>query len=312
MTSYPNCLDAPWKHGREEEFFWESGIILVVVGFLGLAGILLTILVLCKSELRKRLFYKLLLALVCFDLLFIVSYGVCLGYRELACHQHYSLYIYYVTYPLLNIGLPGSICMTVAISAERYIALCFPHLALKKKSRLYIGVVVVFTVAFNIPRFAEKSFVMVNGTLTQQKHPWVESQAYHMIYYLWADILCLSILPLVLLFYFNGAIIRHIYRSSRDVDCLGSCHVKDSRTTKILLSIVCVFMICHTPRIAYRILYYLDEADIDRWFSLVPIYKLALMVNSSVNFLIYCLIGDKFRQDCIRLFRPRSPYTVNN
>jgi neuropeptide Y receptor type 1 len=284
---------------------------LVVVGFLGLAGTLLTILVLCRSDLRKRLFYKLLLTLACFDLLFIVSYGICLGYRELACHQHYSLYVYYVTYPLLNLGYTGSICMTVAISAERYVGLCFPHFATRKKARLYIAAAIVFTVSFNIPRFAEKSFVVVNGTVTQEKHPWAESQAYHSIYYLWAEILCLSILPLVLLLYFNGAIILHIYRSSAGVDCLGSCHAKDARTTKMLFGIVCVFMVCHTPCIVYRILYYLDKADIDRWISLVPIYKLALMVNSSVNFLLYCLIGDKFRQDCILLFRPRRPYTVH-
>ena len=77
-----------WRKGREAEFFWLSGVALVLVGGVGLVGNVLTLLVLIKSHLRKKPFFKLLITLALYDLLFIVSYGTILGYRALACHPN--------------------------------------------------------------------------------------------------------------------------------------------------------------------------------------------------------------------------------
>ena len=78
------CLEKR-KRGR---VFWLSGVALVLVGGVGLVGNVLTLLVLIKSHLRKKPFFKLLITLALYDLLFIVSYGTILGYRALACHPN--------------------------------------------------------------------------------------------------------------------------------------------------------------------------------------------------------------------------------
>ena len=40
------------------------------------------------------------------------------------------------------------------------------------------------------------------------------------------------------------------------------------------------------------------------WLTITPIYQLALMFNSSVNFVIYCLVGEDFKQEFFKLFLP--------
>ena len=119
-----------WRRGREAEFFWVSGVALVFVGTVGLVGNLLTLLVLWRSDLRKKTFFKLLINLALFDLLFILSYGTILGYRALACNpdSYVNGTIYKITYPLLNIGLTGSIYATIAVSLERFLGISQPGL----------------------------------------------------------------------------------------------------------------------------------------------------------------------------------------
>ena len=145
----PDCsYDQAWRAGRKDEFFWMLGVATAVVSILGVCSNLLTLTVLCRSELRKKVFYNLLIALACFDLVFIVSYGVLLSYDEIRwAHLQLTCYptndnVYAVTYPLLNICLTGSIYMTVAISLERYLGVCHPMV--RKKSRLYIVSVCVY------------------------------------------------------------------------------------------------------------------------------------------------------------------------
>lgn len=120
MNSFYDCLRAPNKHGHELEYFWVSGVCLVCVGLLGLSGNLSSLIVLCQTELRKKLFHKMLIALTIFDTLFIVSYGIGIGYESLAC-QPTNDNLKYFTRSFYNISFTGSIYMTIAVSVERYL-----------------------------------------------------------------------------------------------------------------------------------------------------------------------------------------------
>ena len=73
MESFYDCLEAWWKYGYEIEYFWVSGIVLVSVGILGLFGNVANLIVLFQPELRLKIFYKLLIVLAIFDILFIFS-----------------------------------------------------------------------------------------------------------------------------------------------------------------------------------------------------------------------------------------------
>ena len=79
--------------------------------------------VLCRRQLRKKVFYRLLAALACFDLIFVLSYLILHVYCQLASKPTNHV-LYNVFYPILNVGFSGSIYMTTAISIERYLGVC--------------------------------------------------------------------------------------------------------------------------------------------------------------------------------------------
>ena len=110
-------LGADWRQGREEEFFWLSGVAAASVGLVGLLGNSLTLLVLARSCLTRKVFYKLLAALAAADLVFLLSYGCLLAYRELSCRPTDER-LYAALYPVINFSLVGSIYITLAVSLE--------------------------------------------------------------------------------------------------------------------------------------------------------------------------------------------------
>ena len=77
--------------------------------------------------------------------------------------------------------------------------------------------------------------------------------------------------------------------------------------TMMLIVVVTVFVICQLPDVALRmtaIVHELDQdsqLDYDILLLANSITNMLLAVNSSVNFLIYCLLGTKFRKILCRL-----------
>ena len=100
------CLD-PWlcldKHGYEKEYFWISGVFLVCVGFLGIAGNACNLVILCQEKLRKTIFYNLLAALAVFDTIFIISYGIDISYQSLTEGPRNDN-VGHFTYYFINLG----------------------------------------------------------------------------------------------------------------------------------------------------------------------------------------------------------------
>jgi len=83
----------------------------------------------------------------------------------------------------------------------------------------------------------------------------------------------------------------------------------------IFMGFVLVFLVCHTPRLLLNIheLATIREAmqceqagknGFPLWsLILISVSHLLLVLNSSINILIYCLLSSKFREECRLLFR---------
>ena len=298
-----SCLTSPKKYGHEKDYFWISGIALVAVGALGLVGNFLTLFVLCRQKFRKKIFYQLLMEMACFDIIFILSYGIDIGYQSLFCHP-YNENVIHITYPFLNLGLSGSIYSTVVVSIERYLGMCHPHLKCHRKAWFYTVPVAIITISYNMPRFLERRYSIVNGTLISTLTPRADSDAYHDAYHLWAPIVVEDIIPIMMLLILNGSIAAKINVISKQMDGAKNNQQRSqkSSSTKILFAIVAIFLICHIPSLVFKLLYHLGSEDAEfreKWYFLAPIKRLALMINSSVNFIIYCLVGSKISSEVL-------------
>ena len=302
QQSFYECRNATWKYGHVEEYFWVSGVMLVFAGVLGVVGNILNLIVLCQKQFRNQVFYNLLTALACFDISFILSFSTSVGYQSLACNP-FNLLIRYITYPILNVGLTGSVYMTIAVSMERYIGVCHPNSSYRRSAKTYIIPVIIITVLYNFPRFVERSFSVSSGTFNQSYAEWARTELYQNIYHLWASIIVITVIPLAMMLYLNGAILARIYKASRLMaDVRFEQQKPYGNSTRILFGIVLIFLLCFTPRVVYKCFYYLSSKDKSEWYSVSPIYKFGLILNSSANFIIYCLIGNDFRQEFLRVF----------
>merc|ERR1712025_988627 len=128
-NSTPEC-SVDFRQGNDREFFWISGVLLVIIGHIGLIGNIFTMAVLRNQQMRKSVFNNLLLALCCFDTLFILTFGPYKAYNSLACHPLLmsESYLKTLSWPLTSVGWLGSLYMTVAISIERYLGIVHPNL----------------------------------------------------------------------------------------------------------------------------------------------------------------------------------------
>jgi len=300
-SSLQNCQFGS-EHGYGNEYFWESGILLAICGTFGLLGNISTITVLCRPNMRKSVFYNLLLMLACFDTLFLLTYGVSNAYRSLACPHNKA--INDVFYPVCDLCLVGSIYSTVAISFERYLGICHPLLQFSRRARVFILPVVLISFAFSLPKFFEVRYSFMNGTLvTEYSHFRETNQVYKYGYGLWALVIFKIIIPLVALLFLNGSIIATVRGTMNIQRTKGRW---DGNSTKILFWVIFVFLILHVPRVSFVFVYFLDhveDAMDSKWHLVPPITRLSLTLNSSVNFIIYSMIGRKFRAEFAQVFQ---------
>ena len=119
--------------------FWVGVVLGGVVGFIGLVGNIFTLIIVCRTQIGKRNFYKLICYLALFDILTILSFGTRIISERLLERTEFHKQFYELTD---TIGIIGSIYMTVAISLERYLGICFP--CFKWHAYILIYVVPVF------------------------------------------------------------------------------------------------------------------------------------------------------------------------
>ena len=106
------------------------------------------------------------------------------------------------------------------------------------------------------------------------------------------------------MFFRNGSIIAKVNKTTKGAKQLRRTNEKQgANATKILFWVVSIFLVLHTPRLAYKFLFYLGPKDKTTWYWIRPVARLALITNSSANFLIYCMVGKNFRIELFKMSR---------
>ena len=348
---------------EQKEFFTDYDWWFEVFGNLPIEiiGVFLNsiaLLVLLTSSMRSNFFNRLLSVLAIFDTIYLLC-----EISEVLRHQYRTYgQIYaciHITYPLRHVLMCSSIFMTIALSFERYQALTNPVQYRNRGSAnmtrgllYYVLPILAFSTLYYIPKFLELSvdeFIScTNGTVTPLKEViYTEStqyvnctREYQLIptelrmdhnYVLWyinvSNIMLTAIMPIFTLGYLNFKIHTSLKIFMKRRSSLGgrerSNQDNDVKRTFIQLSIVIIFVLCHTLRIVLNIDQFINlnkfkeiqekgcyQAD-RVWFRIVaPISQFLILINSSGNFFIYLFFDPTFRNNlqqvwiCIKNMTP--------
>lgn len=286
---------------------------LCIIGFL---GNILSYLVLGRDQEMLPVARLLLRSLAVADNTFLLLWFVQFSVNDLLVYTGIKkaidsatwLYLRLTTYPILFMGQTATIWLTVLIAATRYVIVCHPtrgtlYCSLEA-TRKGVAAVVLFSIVYNLPRFFDVQ-VMRDGNETLTYYLDHTDLGRNTVYnFLYMDAMYYIfgfILPLLLLSIFNIHLIVAYRNFRRKRIALrmrtGPDDSDEQNVTLIMIVIILVFMICNAPAKSVQIfLTYREQRCMTGEFFAREISIVFELLNSSVNFIIYC-VGLKRFQD---------------
>ena len=302
--------------------YYFGGVLVSIFGIIGIIGNILTLSVLTKPKF-KGCFYKLLFALACYDTIFIVCGGIKSTFRAFDAQSSlYKILFPFFIHPFSYIGRNGSIFMTLSISIERFLGLCYP---LKfplhtRKAWFYILPVFFITIVVSIPKFFEVVLVWQDDVPSYAMSEFRKSESYIKFYQTYFNIPFSGIIPLLSVLILNIRIIWELKNVKVQKFRSKNKMKKEINQAFVLLSIVIVFFILHSPRIIVEIYESIHVDNITDCFNaglrfnfntfskcLIQVSDFTTIINSGINFLIYSFVGNTFRTEFIRLIGCQHP-----
>ena len=123
----------------------------------------------------------------------------------------------------------------------------------------------------------------------------------------WYQCVVFRTLPSLLLLIFTLLIVGEIRKISKLGRVLNRTSTNEVRATKMLMTIIICTIVAEIPKIAIPVVYRLKAtSSMDSWsfesqlleHSLNGFLEIFLLLNSSINFIIYCSMSKYFRETC--------------
>lgn len=302
---------------------WVTGIFC----FMGLVGNIISFLVLSKAHGHSPMFFV-LRAVAISDAVFLFSVFILqtlvnINHWTGVCHWcfRYRGYIQFSMWPILMMTQMTTVWLTVLVSLERYVAICFPlksaTICTMSKVRKAVIIIFVVSILYNIPRYFE--FKVVDQGVTIDKTSVGAHAVYRYLYTGALYSLMLFFIPLFMLIFLNFNLVLALKEGKKQWETLQFRQKKEQNLTIIPLTIVLVFFICGVPALAVNVIDSMNPYLLERpsYLVFMVIANLLVVLNSACNFIIYCLLGKKFRSKLMEMFRCRCAkyrpvFTANN
>lgn len=306
QTTTNSCCDYP---PLDLFKFIVVGVITTIIAILGIIGNTLTLIVLSRRQMRSSINCY-LIGLASFDFVVLVSaiFMICLPaisetYESMSFYTMFVFpYVVSYIYPLALMAQTGTVWSTVAVTVERYVAVCHPlkarSICTYNRARTINVLVTVFAVIYNIPRFFDADFVKKVDTNTNVTYYDVipsdfrQDSTYQNVYHVWMYMTVMYFVPFFILAFLNFIIWRTVRLASEERERISRRQDREVRLAIMLFFVVVVFFICN---IVAMIVNFLEHTGypISRPMD---VGNMLVALNSSVNVIIYCIFGQKFRK----------------
>ena len=225
-------------------------------------------------------------------------------------YSDFNPYVLVLGLPLAFVAQTATIWVTVLVGVNRYISVCKPYQAPRlctvAQAKKQLAIVLVFAVLYNIPKFFESKLLWLtdanNITMVVPTHTeFGTNKIYLIVYGNIFYLVFLLILPLFILTVLNIKLINALkaLRKKR-AEMQSRQQQQDNNVTFVLIIVVLVFTLCQAPALVNQILWNVLNDDARGCggfqFFYSRISNTLVIVNSSVNFLIYFLFNTRFRQ----------------
>lgn len=207
--------------------FITNGLLLNFVGFLGIFGNVISMIILSRPQMRSSINY-LLIGLARIDTALIITSILLFGlpgiypYSGALFTYYYNVYphIAPIVYPLATAVQTASVYLTLTVSLERFVAVCHPlrarSLCTYGRARIYVIAIIIFSILYNLPRLWESTIQSEwsyehNITIyCPLQSAFRDNPLYKTIYIHWLYLIFLYLLPFVGLAVLNAAIYRQV------------------------------------------------------------------------------------------------------
>ncbi|KAH9494504.1 hypothetical protein Btru_042294 [Bulinus truncatus] len=303
------------------------GYFALIVCVFGIISNILNIIVLTRRHMRSPT-NLILTALAIADMLTMSPYVVLAIYLYIlnepeftGPHCHQKSWMYFVLFNnLFNITCHMmAMWLTVSLAVFRYIFVCKHQLAVvmcsMRRAKLTVLVVFIVTTVSCIPYlFMNKVGAAVNRTecFDVLVSEFVQTYPMYQTFVRWLFGVVIKILPCVLLAYLSTLLIIAMQqakrRRARLLNNISRVLEHDTasehnRTTMMLVAVVLCFIVTETPQ---GIVAWISAVDNDFFVNvyvhLGDLMDILVLINSAVNFILYCIMSQQFRDTFKSLF----------
>ena len=234
---------------------------------------------------------------------------------------------------LVYSSLDFSAWILIAVTLERVISTWCPHNAKTKCSKKYATILLIGIIFLCLGLNSHLLFGMVDKVSEDgksvQRCSTIDDNysAFFNLTWPWIDLCAFCLIPFSVIVVGNGCILFKVIKSRkkarprvqpsmRSLHGNSQNHHNHSSMTAMLFTLNMVFLFTTSPISIYNIGYPIwlegasqeTQASLEFWWAVV---NMLMYTNNSLNFLLYCLSGSKFRQEVKRLFCPTSNESSN-
>ncbi|PAV79036.1 hypothetical protein WR25_23016 [Diploscapter pachys] len=228
---------------------------------------------------------------------------------EVVLREQLPVFVTLYSYPICVMFQAMSVGFLVAITIDRYLAVCYPFkvttYCTSSRALFTVSFIVVISVAYNFVRFWEYEIVL-DDNRTETLSLLLRADPQYMLWYQnVATLITQFIIPLIVLCVLNLQVARTIINAAEQRKELVAKERREHSTAKMMIFVVIVFLVCYIFSFVLNVteIFFPDLFQENRiGYVFNDINNILVVVNSSTAFIFYMIYSTRFRNQLRTLY----------